>query len=341
MIDQRMRMRRWLATAGLMLVATLFVTSSLPAQNLDDELLRDLPPTRPAGTAAGSQPKPPSSERGNGAAASAAGASSGSAERGPVTPAVPVVPPVPGSPEAAATQGLPKAEGRTRAPKASGASNEANTVPTPPPPELTPADSEGEDLGETPVVSLQRAQGRMTDAARRLRAGDASTATQGLQTEALAALDTVLLREAERRKRSGTARRTNASGKAGKSRPETPDGRSSDERASGNRAAGDSQEADKEPGSEGTGQGGEEGQEGVAGGTRGGANPNAGKAANEPLESRAAVMDTEAWGQLPPQLRERLRNALPERFLPGFEPMLEAYYRRLAETPKGRGETRP
>jgi hypothetical protein len=52
-------------------------------------------------------------------------------------------------------------------------------------------------------------------------------------------------------------------------------------------------------------------------------------------------MDTEAWGQLPPQLRERLRNALPERFLPGFEPMLEAYYRRLAETPKGRGETRP
>jgi hypothetical protein len=95
------------------------------------------------------------------------------------------------------------------------------------------------------------------------------------------------------------------------------------------------------PPSEGMGQGGEEGQEGAAGGTKGGSGNHSGKPASEPVDGRAAVMDTEAWGQLPPQLRERLRNALPERFLPGFEPLLEAYYRRLAETPKGRAEGRP
>lgn len=358
MTDPGTRIRRWLATAGLIWGATLFVPGSLQAQSLDDELLRDLPPTRPAGTTAGSPPKPSSSARNSDAAAPTAGASSDSATRGPGTPAVPGASP-PGSPETTVPPELSGTQGKNRGPKASNASSGANVAPSPSPSpspspcpspspspspspaELTPADIEGEDLGETPIASLQRAQGRMMDAARRLESGDASPATQGLQTEALAALDTVLRREAERRRRSGTARRTNASGKAGKNSPESPDGRTADERSSGNRADGDSQDANKEPGSEGTGQGGEEGQEGVAGGTKGGANANVGKAANQPLESRAAVMDTEAWGQLPPQLRERLRNALPERFLPGFEPLLEAYYRRLAETPKGRGETRP
>lgn len=166
-------------------------------------------------------------------------------------------------------------------------------------------------------------------------------ATRGLQTEALAALDTVIAREAERQKRGGTGRRTSASGKGGKEGQQNAGGQSAGDRSGDDQAGGDRGDSTGEPRSEGSGQGGQEGQDGAAGGTAGGAGAGDGRRAREPMESRAAVMDTEAWGQLPPQLRERLRNSLPERFLPGFETMLETYYRRLSEMPKTRGEGRP
>lgn len=40
------------------------------------------------------------------------------------------------------------------------------------------------------------------------------------------------------------------------------------------------------------------------------------------------------WGQLPPQLRQRMRSAGVEEFLPQYEAMIEAYYKRLAEGPQ-------
>ena len=208
----------------------------------------------------------------------------------------------------------------------------------------SPAGLEGEDIGETPVESLHRAQGRMSDAARRLGAGDTSATTRGLQTEALAALDAVLIREAERRKRGGAGRRAGTGGKAaedGKAGGKTSGGQSPGDRSDDGQSESNPDANMGEPRPEGSGAGGQEGQDGAAGGTAGGQGSGDGKRPREPMESRAAVMDTEAWGQLPPQLRERLRNSLPERFLPGFETMLEAYYRRLAETPNSRAEGRP
>lgn len=166
-------------------------------------------------------------------------------------------------------------------------------------------------------------------------------ATRGSQTEALAALDRVITREAERQKRGGPGRRTSGNGKGGKEGQKTAGGQSADDRSGDDQAGGGRDESTGEPRSEGSGQGGQEGQDGAAGGTAGGTGAADGRRAREPMESRAAVMDTEAWGQLPPQLRERLRNSLPERFLPGFETMLENYYRRLAEMPKTQGEGRP
>jgi hypothetical protein len=50
----------------------------------------------------------------------------------------------------------------------------------------------------------------------------------------------------------------------------------------------------------------------------------------EALRRSAADFD-ELWGQLPPQVQERLKQGLTERTLPQYEPMIEAYYRRLAE----------
>lgn len=50
----------------------------------------------------------------------------------------------------------------------------------------------------------------------------------------------------------------------------------------------------------------------------------------EVLRRSAADFD-ELWGQLPPQVQQRLKQGLTERTLPQYEPMIEAYYRRLAD----------
>lgn len=51
----------------------------------------------------------------------------------------------------------------------------------------------------------------------------------------------------------------------------------------------------------------------------------------EEVLRRSAANFDELWGQLPPQVQERLKQGLTERTLPQYEPMIEAYYRRLAE----------
>jgi hypothetical protein len=38
-----------------------------------------------------------------------------------------------------------------------------------------------------------------------------------------------------------------------------------------------------------------------------------------------------AWGNLPPQVRERMQAAMQEQFLPKYETLIEEYYQRLAE----------
>ena len=317
------------AAVGSGLGVGLVLALPLTAQDLDAELLRDLPATRPMPVPMPMPvPTPVKPVR----------------PVSPETPLSPVTPEVPGtSPQrnTSSKQGAPVVPGQAGSPAAESAPTSPGVLPSRPATDL-PGDLEGEDVGETPVESLHRAQGRMTEAARRLGAGDASTATRGLQSDALAALDTVITYEAERRRRVGAGRRSEASGKSGKDGKggqQTAGGTPPGDRTGEDRSGGKPDASSGEPRSEGSGQGGQEGQEGAAGGT--GEGEGEGKRTREPMESRAAVMETEAWGQLPPQLRERLRNSLPERFLPGFESLLEAYYRRLAESPRGRAEGRP
>jgi hypothetical protein len=40
------------------------------------------------------------------------------------------------------------------------------------------------------------------------------------------------------------------------------------------------------------------------------------------------------WGHLPDKVREQIDTLAIEEFLPSFEAMIEAYYRRLAEEPE-------
>ena len=42
------------------------------------------------------------------------------------------------------------------------------------------------------------------------------------------------------------------------------------------------------------------------------------------------------WGHLPDKVREQLQSSLSEEFLPKYERVIEDYYRRLAEDPRGR-----
>lgn len=333
---------------GLALLVSLFCAAILPAQTLDEELLRDLPaasPKLPQTVPRGSSPAPRGENEGlSPTSPTTKSPTPGAPTPAAATPALP--PPVPmTSPSGLPTPTVGPFSPRSPPSPQSPRTQRAPDAVTMGDGSLSSADVEGEDVGETPVESLHRALGRMADAARRLSAGDTSTATRGLQTEALAALDTVIARESERQRRGGLGRRPSAGGKGGKEGgkegQKTAGEQSAGDRSSDDQAGGGRDESTEEGRSEGSGQGGQEGQDGAAGGTAGGTGAADGRRAREPMESRAAVMDTEAWGQLPPQLRERLRNSLPERFLPGFETMLESYYRRLAEMPKTQGEGRP
>jgi hypothetical protein len=42
------------------------------------------------------------------------------------------------------------------------------------------------------------------------------------------------------------------------------------------------------------------------------------------------------WGHLPDKLRDEMQSSLSEQFLPKYETLIEDYYRRLAEDPRGR-----
>ncbi len=51
-------------------------------------------------------------------------------------------------------------------------------------------------------------------------------------------------------------------------------------------------------------------------------------------EAELAALKTmlkEVWGQLPPKLREQMQSGMAEQFLPQYETLIEAYYKRLAE----------
>ncbi|MFM9068741.1 MAG: hypothetical protein ACKOUR_15635, partial [Planctomycetota bacterium] len=55
-----------------------------------------------------------------------------------------------------------------------------------------------------------------------------------------------------------------------------------------------------------------------------------GEPADQSGPAAAQRFTKEIWGELPAQQREELINALPDKFLPLYESMLEQYYRRLS-----------
>ncbi|MFM7845199.1 MAG: hypothetical protein ACKPEY_13335, partial [Planctomycetota bacterium] len=58
--------------------------------------------------------------------------------------------------------------------------------------------------------------------------------------------------------------------------------------------------------------------------------PDSSSGADQSGPAAAQRFTKEIWGELPAQQREELINALPDKFLPLYESMLEQYYRRLS-----------
>jgi hypothetical protein len=56
--------------------------------------------------------------------------------------------------------------------------------------------------------------------------------------------------------------------------------------------------------------------------------------AQPPDTEKARQLNRQAWGNLPPRLRQPLLNADFERFLPKYERLIERYFTRLAEEAK-------
>jgi hypothetical protein len=57
-------------------------------------------------------------------------------------------------------------------------------------------------------------------------------------------------------------------------------------------------------------------------------------------EARRAQMIKDAWGHLPPHLREAMQNAFSEKYLPKYEDLVKKYYEALAEKNRQHGTSR-
>lgn len=73
------------------------------------------------------------------------------------------------------------------------------------------------------------------------------------------------------------------------------------------------------------------------GNSKNSANSSSRQGTAQATQSDGAARDRmmqDAWGNLPAAVRQQLQSARPEKFLPGYSQLIEAYFRRLAEQEK-------
>lgn len=219
----------------------------------------------------------------------------GSARSAPPPQPAPPAKPLPLKPgDARLLDDLPKATSKTPASKAVSekADGEKPVIGKLPPQTPNSPEEEGEDIGqESPSVRLERIGRQMASVEQRLRAGDSTRSTQALQDRIVGELDGFLKQ---------------ASKPSSAKSPKKPEsGNQADASGGGNLKPKD-EPSEKSKSNDGSTSSGNE------------------KTARPDLTK-------EVWGELPPQVREQLLNALPEKFLPAYETLIEEYYRRLAE----------
>ncbi len=157
---------------------------------------------------------------------------------------------------------------------------------------------EGEDLGEKSSDPFLTASRRMRTVEERIGQKDIAEATQRMQQQIVSDL-ALLIEQAKQQCSGGQCNNPGAAKPGGK------------------------------PG------GGKKGGTGDNAGTKRSAKESTeriGKSAAAEAELEALkTMLKEVWGQLPPKLREQMQSGMAEQFLPQYEALIEAYYKRLAE----------
>jgi hypothetical protein len=197
-------------------------------------------------------------------------------------------------------QGLDEAPRRTGRPP-------ADRKPTEPP-KRSPSDldrqllkqlGDGEDVGETspdPLVTLSR---RMRTVEERIQQRDTAETTQRMQQEIVAEL-AALIEQLNKQCSGGQCNSSNAPAKPG-SKPGSGKKGGTGNATASNQPAKDSTDTLRRPGGD-----------------------------HAELETMQHLIK-EVWGHLPPKLREQLQSSSVEQFLPKYEQLIEAYYKRLAE----------
>ncbi|MFM9118126.1 MAG: hypothetical protein ACKOU6_18410 [Planctomycetota bacterium] len=156
-------------------------------------------------------------------------------------------------------------------------------------------DEEGEDIGEeSPQTRLMRLGRQMTQVSERLSQEDSSAATQALQDRILGELENLI-------DSAG-----NSAGQASAQAAAEP----TEDKSSTKSSTGNLRPTDKP--------------------SSGDKDPDSSSGADQSGPAAAQRFTKEIWGELPAQQREELINALPDKFLPLYESMLEQYYRRLS-----------
>ena len=165
----------------------------------------------------------------------------------------------------------------------------------------------GSDLGEPssgssgPDSFFRELSELMRTAQRQLRAGNSTVDTQQIQQRVVEQLDQLIAAQENQQQQPSSAEQGRRSATE------------SEETSEGEASAVEGEE----PGGEATGAEGNSGEQATAGRDR--------------ASSRPGRSDDDVWGHLPERMRQQLQNAAGERFLPKYEDLIEAFYRRLAE----------
>jgi hypothetical protein len=163
----------------------------------------------------------------------------------------------------------------------------------------------GSDLGEAsggsagPDSFFRELTELMQTAQQQLRAGNSREETQQLQQRVVEQLDQLIAAQEDQQQPSSSEQR----------RTDESESEPSESEASA--------EAGEDSGEETAGTEGQNGEEAASGRDRPPTPPGR--------------SDDDVWGHLPERMRQQLQNAAGERFLPKYEDLIEAFYRRLAE----------
>ncbi len=221
----------------------------------------------------------------------------------------------------------PSAESKPEA-KSGETSEEKEALPKPKPKradealfrKLTGGEGSG-DPAEDPFARLNQAVEKMRKAREQLEKQDVGESTTGLQEEAIRDLEKLLelARQQNRQPQGGSGQPQPQQDR----QPQQQPGQQPDQSQDGSGQTPKPNESDGQPGKSGN-ENAEDSDESIR---------EAEKREAAELQARRESMVDEAWGHLPPRLRERILNINSDKYLSRYAPEIRRYFEALAKQP--------